>query len=568
MKLFEPEKSEKKEKTISKRVKFKEYEMKRLQLLPPSLESLVPENHIVRVVNKLIDRIDLRFIENKYKGIGRSPYNPSMLIKIIIFSYTQRIFSGREMAKLLRENITYMWISGGNTPDFRTINRFRSETLKEEINKIFSEVLELLISEKYIKLENYFLDGTKIEANANKYTFVWKKSTEKHNENLKGKIKELLKSIDEIGVLEEKLYEGKDYPEVEKPTISDDKIEIVSKNINMQTKKEKNNDSDDDIDSSGLGEKLEKIKAKAETSNNKLLKNAVKLIERDYQPRLIKYEKHIKILGERNSFSKTDTDATFMRMKEDHMRNGQLKAGYNIQTGTENQFIVGYSVHQKPGDTTCLIPHLEKVKELLGNKMPKNIVADAGYGSEENYEYIKENNLGNYVKYNTFHKEETRKYKNDIYKSANFKYNEKEDTFLCPTGREMEFLNERSERTENGYTNKLRYYKCSSCSGCSEKELCTKAKDDRIIQVNFNLIEHRKAAKENLWSEKGIALRKQRSIDVEPVFGMIKGNRHFKRFLLRGIEKVNIEWGIIAIAHNIKKMVAVNTKNGNIATLV
>ena len=148
----------------------------------------------------------------------------------------------------------------------------------------------------------------------------------------------------------------------------------------------------------------------------------------------------MEILEERNSFSKSDTDATFMRMKEDHMKNGQLKAGYNIQIGTENQFIVCYSVHQKPGDTTCLIPHLEKLKELLRDKLPENIIADAGYGSEENYEYLSENKVGNFVKYNMFHKEDTKKYKNDIYKSANFKYEEKEDVFICPSGKKMEVL--------------------------------------------------------------------------------------------------------------------------------
>ena len=568
MKLFETEERETVKKNKQKKVTFKEYEMNRIQLLPPSIDSLIPDNHMVRVVNKLINDLKLDFLIEKYEGGGTSAYHPQMLLKVIIYSYTQRIFSGREMAKQLRENINYIWLSGGNRPDFRTINRFRSITMKNEVEKVFSEVIHLLIEYKYIKLENYFLDGTKIEANANKYTFVWKKSTEKYNKSLQEKIKELLKSIDEIGVLEEKQYKGEDYPEVTAPVIESSKITDVSKQLNEElNSKPKSEDCDKDIDSDTLSGKLKEIKEKADPSN-KILSKAEKLIEKDYLPRLEKYEKYMEILDKRNSFSKTDTDAIFMRMKEDHMKNGQLKAGYNIQIGTENQFIVGYSIHQKPGDTTCLIPHLEKLKESLGEKMPENIIADAGYGSEENYEYLGENKLGNYVKYNMFHKEDTKKYKNDIYKSANFKYNKTEDTFNCPTGKKMEFLYEKEEKTENGYTSNLRHYKCESCVDCAVKELCTKAKGDRIIQVNFNLIEHRKKVKENLWSEKGIGLRKQRSVDVEPVFGMIKGNRHFKRFLLRGIEKVNVEWGIIAIAHNIMKLITENAKLGYVTNLV
>jgi transposase len=564
MKLFEIEKNESQPKSKQKKVTFKEYEMNRIQLLPPSIDSLIPENHIVRVVNKIINELNLDFLIEKYEGGGTSAYHPQMLLKVIIYSYTQRTFSGREMAKQLRENINYIWLSGGNKPDFRTINRFRSVAMKNEVEKVFSEVLHLLIEYKYIKLENYFLDGTKIEANANKYTFVWKKSTEKYNKNLQVKIKELLKSIDEIGVLEDKHYNGEDYPEVTAPIIDSLKISDVSKQLNDElNNKNTTEEYNDDIDSDTLSEKLKDIKDKNNT-NNKLLSKAEKTIEKDYLPRLKKYENYMEILDKRNSFSKTDTDATFMRMKEDHMKNGQLKAGYNIQIGTENQFIVGYSIHQKPGDTTCLIQHLEKTKKLLGNKMPNNIIADAGYGSEENYEYINKNKLGNYVKYNMFHKEDTKKYKNDIYKSSNFKYDKDNDTFICPTGKQMKFLYERNEKTENGYISNLRYYRCDSCENCTVKEICTKAKGDRVIQVNFNLIEQRKKVKENLWSEKGVALRKQRSVDVEPVFGMIKGNRHFKRFLLRGIEKVNIEWGIAAIAHNLMKMVAVNTKLGMI----
>lgn len=160
---------------------------------------------------------------------------------------------------------------------------------------------------------------------------------------------------------------------------------------------------------------------------------------KDYLPRMKKYEKQEELLAERNSYSKTDTDATFMRMKEDAMKNGQLKPGYNVQIGTENQFVVGYSIHQSAGDTSCMKEHLEELKETLGGKLPTNIVADAGYGSEENYEYLEKEDLGYYVKYNTFHKEASKKWKNDPVRVQNWQYNEERDEYLCSFGRVLNY---------------------------------------------------------------------------------------------------------------------------------
>ncbi|MBP1961176.1 hypothetical protein J2Z65_000370 [Paenibacillus aceris] len=135
-----------------------------------------------------------------------------------------------------------------------------------------------------------------------------------------------------------------------------------------------------------------------ENPKEKFLKKAVRALREDLLPRLQKYEAHEDILGTRNSYSKTDHDAKFMRMKEDHMQNGHLKPGYNMQIGTENQFILGYSVHQMPTDTRCLIPHLEKVKSQL-SKLPSSVIADAGYGGEENYDYLEQNEIDAIVKY-------------------------------------------------------------------------------------------------------------------------------------------------------------------------
>jgi hypothetical protein len=295
-----------------------------------------------------------------------------------------------------------------------------------------------------------------------------------------------------------------------------------------------------------------------EDPSNRELKKARKAIEKDYLPRMEKYEKQEEILEERRSYSKTDTDATFMRMKEDHMKNGQLKPGYNVQMGTENQFVTGYSVHQKPGDTNCLKPHLEHVKERQG-RLPETIVADAGYGSEENYEYLEGEEAEHYVKYNTFHKEKSKKWQKDVTRVQNWLYVEEHDEYICGYGRYLVFMYEMKQRSDNGYESHVRVYESENCSDCPYRDQCVKGKKpgaDRRIYVNRRLNELKGIAKANLDSERGLEMRSKRPIEVESVFGDIKGNFGVRRFLLRGLEKVKVEWGLYAIGHNMRKMAA------------
>ncbi|WP_284646542.1 transposase [Paenibacillus silviterrae] len=166
--------------------------------LPPSLGELIPANHVVRIVDKAIERLDDKLFIEHYPGGGRSNYHPKLMTKVIVYGYTQRLYSSHLIAKAVRENIPFMWLAAMQQPDFRTINRFRSERMKELINKVFTEVLEMLIEEGFVKLDHYFLDGTKIEANANRYTFDWKKSKGKHQAKLQDKIQDLLQEIDQV----------------------------------------------------------------------------------------------------------------------------------------------------------------------------------------------------------------------------------------------------------------------------------------------------------------------------------------------------------------------------------
>jgi len=536
------------------KVTFKEYDMYQLRL-PTDLEDLIPEHHLVRVVNQIIEGMNLDVLISYYQGGGSSTYHPKMMLKVIVYAYSQKIYSSREIGKALRENINFMWISGRNQPNFRTINRFRSGVMKDLIEDVFEEVLIFLVEAGYVSLDNYFVDGSKVEANANKYSFVWKKSTTKYKEQLKIKIKELLKEIDEENEKENEKYGDNDLEEFGE-NIDIHSKELEQKLIELEEKLRK-------IEEAKKKEKENRKKIEEKTEEEEL-KKTVKTIKKDYLPRLKKYEEQEKILGTRNSYSKTDNDATFMRMKEDHMKNGQLKPGYNIQLGTENQYIINYTTHQRPGDSPCLIPHIEKLKERLlrlpeyirekFGKVPKNLIADAGYGSEENYDYLEKNGIESYVKYNNFHIEQKRSFKDKVFRVENFPYDSELDEYICPGLRRMKFLEEKNHKTENGYNSKRRIYECISCKGCKLRHLCTKAKGNRQIQIGVKLNEFKAAAKKKLCSEKGLEFRSRRPVEVETVFGRIKHNWSFRRFFLRGTEKVDTELGILSVAHNISKL--------------
>lgn len=504
-----------------KKASFKDYNYEQGEFFPSNLSEWIPENHLVRIVNKIIESIDITPIIETYKGGGCSSFHPKMMLKVTLYAYCEKIYSSRKIAKALQENINFIWISGHQKPDFRTINRFRLR-LKKPIKTIFFKIIRFLLKNNYIKFENYFLDGTKLEASANKYSFVWKKSTQKYKKLLIEKINKIFEEIDKINNEELKI---KIKNKIENKEIDSQKL-IELKNIIDESLKEK---------------------------PDKQLNKTVKSIEKDYLPRLEKYENYEKTLEGRNSFSKTDNDATFMRMKDDHMKNGQLKAAYNVQIGTENQFILNYSIHQKTTDISLLIPH---IKELINNfeKLPENTITDAGYGSEENYEYLNKEGITGFVKYNMFRVEDTKKFKNDIFRKENFGYDKEKNEYICPGNKKLKYAFTKKRKTDNGYETKIDVYVCENCSGCDLKQECTKSEYNRSIQVNHRLDELRSKAKKLLISEKGIELRRKRGIEVESVFGHIKWDRGFNRFMLRGLEKVSLEWGLLSIAHNFRKV--------------
>lgn len=500
---------------------FKPYYQNQIMLLPANIEELIPAGHSVRFVNKVIDSMNIKSIIEEYKGGGAPAYAPRMLIKVLVYGYIDGVRSCRKIAKALRENINYMWLSGKQTPDFRTINNFRSGKLKATIKDVFKQVVEVAVELGLVSFEKLFVDGTKIEANSNKHKMVWRKNVERYKARIDEKINNLFEEIDRVNEEEDRLYGERDLPEIDEDR-SDERQRLVNKKIK---------------------EAVEKINKKLDKKKKKLLKEKSLLEERKNN-----YEQQGYVLGRRNSYSKTDTDASAMKMK-----NGEISPGYNLMIGTENQIIVNYEIEQNASDGACFVHLIESTKELYSKKIKKSI-GDQAFGTEENYAYCEKEGIEPYLKFSTFHKEKSKKFKKNIFNKEKFRYDRIKDVYICPSGKELRFKCESRRTTATGYKNKSKTYISEDCSNCLYKKDCCRGSTARQIQINEKLERYKLKAREFLNSEEGIKLRKQRGIEVETPFGDIKQNQKTRRFLLRGRKKVNIEAGLTAIAYNIRKM--------------
>ena len=242
-----------------------------------------------------------------------------------------------------------------------------------------------------------------------------------------------------------------------------------------------------------------------------------------------------------------------MRMKEDAMNNGQTKPGYNLQIGTENQFILNYALFPNPTDTLTYIPFMYSFAARYGH-LASTEVADSGYGSEENYRFMEENGIEAYVKYNMFHKEQRMHYAPGSFHQDSFFYNAKQDYYVCPMGQHMERIGTKRDKTANGYQTESARYRAQNCEGCPLRGTCFRAKGNRVIEVNHRLKEYKRKASERLTSEDGIKHRGRRCIEPEAVFGQMKADYGYKRFRHFGKDKVEMDFAFFAIAFNLKKM--------------
>jgi transposase len=497
---------------------FKRYDQNQLMMIPPSYDDLIPANHPVRVVNEVIERINISELEASYKGGGTSSYHPRMLTKVVVYGYMRNIFSSRKLEQAVNENVHFMWLAGGAKPDHNTIADFRSRRLKDHLKKIFNQVVLLLAEEGAVSLKEVVLDGTKIEANANRYTFVWGKAIKVSRERIQRQLKELWGYV-------ERVYQDEE--------------------------QQPNEPNFEAIDPQAVARTIEEInEALKEKDVDPKVRQKLKYAEKNWPQKLAEYDEKEKILKDRNSYSKTDPDATFMRMKEDHMRNGQLKPGYNVQVSTEKQYIINYTLGQTTSDTVLLKDHIGEHIQSYGSA-PEKLTADAGYGSEENYTFLEEQGIEAFVKYGYFDKEQREKKPNPFHVD-NLHYDQVRDTMTCPAGQPMHYIGDKQRRTKGGHLQTHRMYQAMNCEGCPMRGPCHKAEGNRIIQRSPNLVRYKQQVRELLESEEGLEKRKQRW-QVEAVFGNVKQNKGFRRFYLRGTEKVKIEVGLVAIAHNLQR---------------
>ena len=475
-------------------------------VLEINIEAMIPADDSVRLLSMLMERMDYTKLYGAYERLGRTETNPKNLYKVLIYGYMNWLYSSRKIERACRRDINFMYLlEGERVPDHNTIARFRSKYLSEGVGEdLFRQLVDLLAEEGELSKLNIFIDGTKLESFANRYTFVWGKSVEKN----RAKIQEKMKS--------------------ELPKIAQENNVRFGFATEIETHELKK-----------LLKRLEKKQAESGTafvsgkgSRKTPLQRGIEKVT-EYLKRQKGYERDIRILNGRNSYAKTDHDATFMRMKEDHMRNGQLKPGYNVLIGVDSEYVVEAMVSQDRNDTKTMIPFLERIRRFNY----RNIVADAGFESEENYTHIENNGQLAYIKPGNYEQSKTKKYKSDIGRRENMGYDEANDSYICSMGYRLENVGVKKTKSAAGYPIETTIYECSDCANCPHKAKCIKpggkkAVEERTkrLQVSKTFLRQRAEAEARITADDGINLRLNRSIQVEGAFGVLKQDMSFRVF--------------------------------------
>lgn len=496
-------------------------------VLPVDYEVIIPEDDSVRLLSRIIEGMDLSALYAAYSEQGRNPaVNPKNQFKIMVYAYMDENYSSRKIESACRRDINYMWLlSGERAPDHSTISRFRKDRLGEIMEGLFYQFVQILCSIGEVKFENVFEDGTKIEANANRYTFVWKKAVEKNELKMQEKARAIAEEMNKLYLMPFK---------VEESSVDADMYKMITF-----------------LESRIKTEGIEMV-----SGSGKRKSNEQKLLEalQGYRLRQVEYETKKEILDGRNSYSKTDNDATFMRMKDDHMKNGQLKPGYNVQLAVESEYIIGVGLFPNANDHGTLIPMLTNMYSFLPGMRIKNMTLDAGYENEENYLYLEEKGITYYIKPADYEQQKKSSFKKNIGKRENMAYNPETDEYTCANGKQLKPIRTFKKTSATGYVSEVTVYECKSCGDCPLKDKCSKAKGNRQMQVSKTFIEKRAVSNENITSEQGILLRVNRSIQSEGAFGVLKQDRQFARFLTRGTQNVKTETLLLCLGYNINKL--------------
>ena len=537
----------------------------------------IPSDDPVYTLKKVLEDLDYTGLLDRYSSKGRKGYNPIMMFAVLVYANMRGVRAVDRIVDLCERDICFIWLTKGEKPQRDAFYDFINKKLTEEIlEDLHYQFICRLKEEGLITLDALFIDGTKIEANANRYTFVWRGNINYH---LAG----LLDSIDALYTRYNTLIESNGYKEKYKLDEAKmfilegmDKVrEVIKKNRERKLTKHKKLPNNTRIQI-GNCSPLELLKLQ---KNLKLIADGEQIcfvhgkgqrkpeIQKIYEElescgnRLMKYKEHFEIMGpDRNSYSKTDLEATFMRMKEDHMMNGQLKPAYNVQIAVENYFIIHALISNDRADYHTLIPVLEKHNQRF-QRHPSEVTADSGYCSEKNLLYLRENGIESFIKLQEHEKMKTRAYKNDISKYYNMekKTDESGDYYVCHDGRELRHIRTEHHKRD-GYTQTMEVYACADCSGCPHKEKCLykynaelDANKNKMMKVNEVWDELKSKSHANIESEAGIINRQIRSIQTEGHFGDIKENDSFRKFNHRSQEKVYKEFLLYTIGRNLNK---------------
>lgn len=458
---------------------------------------------------------------------GRLRYNPVSMLKTVLFGFmTNGYISLRELEDQCKVNLRFMYLMEHETPSYRTFGYFINEVIGDSIEEIFSDINKKIFETEHVDLQHLYIDGSKFEANANKYSWVWKKATEKSRFRLFDKITHIFEEInEELSCAGVKLSINSEYaPEYIKEAA--EKYAEVWQLDEMQF-------------IYGRGHH----KTVQQRHYEKLRKYAAKLEE---------YVEKIRICGDgRNSYSKTDHAATFMRIKTDYMGNDQLLPAYNVQIGVADEYIAVVDVNQYRTDMDCFVPLMNRFRDIYGF-YPKYPVADAGYGSYNNYIFCEQNGMEKYMKFTMFKKETTdKKYHEDPFRAVNFQIG-KDGIMRCPNGKAFHFQY-RKHVYGNQYGRQEEVYQCEDCSECPYAERCKKAEKNRTVRINHELTAMHQEVIDNLESIHGALLRMNRSIQAEGTFGIMKNDRWYKRIVRRGIKSVQLEVFLVSIGQNLYK---------------
>jgi len=504
--------------------------------IPLDCSIQIPKDDPVRLLNAVAERMDYRAIEAAYSRYGRIEYSAKILTKILVYGYMRKITSTRKIEQACNENICFMYLlEGRKAPDHNTISRFRTNILKKGAGQeLLKQLIQMLFEAGVIDLKALFIDGTKIEANANKYSFVWKKAQVKKMAKLNERIKAELPEIMEKAGIRFHVRE----------TIQLRHLKKLMKQLKAKVKE--------------TGIKF--VYGKGNHKN--ILQRLVEKVE-DWIGKYKQYIADIHICGNRNSYSKTDHDATFMHMKEDYMRNGQLKPGYNVNVATSNEFIIDTYISADRSDVQTLIPFMKQLKKNYEGYDIGKVVVDSGYESEENYCWFEEDSVTElFVKPSNYESKKAKKYHTDISRRENMVYDPDADTYACANGKLIRASYEKHSKSASGLDLITTVYECSDCDGCPLKEKCIRScgskkpleERHKVLYVSKRFARQREAMEKKITSDEGILLRVNRSIQAEGTFAFAKEDMDFRRFLTRGKTKVESEWLLLSLAINILKL--------------